>query len=330
MPANLTPQYRQAEERFREAGTTEEKIEALKEMLRVIPKHKGTDHLQGDLKKRLAKFTAQAEQGRKSGGGKRIDPYAVERHGPGQIVLVGMPNVGKSGLVAALTNAQTEVAEYPFTTHKPIPGMMNYEDVQIQLVDTPPLVPDGSEPGLFTLVRQANAVMLVVDLGSDDLLDQTQSVLDALEERKVVLRPDARKSEDQSIAIVPAVFVRTKVDLDPDGERREMFDEFFAGKLPCLDVSTQTREGLDTLPKFMFDFLGLVRVYTRAPGKKDEKPDPFVLKRGSTVLDLARSVHQDFVESLKFARIWGEGVYDGQSVSREHVLSDGDLVELHV
>ncbi len=328
MPANLTPQYRSAEQRFREAGTNEEKIEALKEMLRVIPKHKGTDHLQGDLKKRLAKLMGQAEQGRKSGG-KRVDPYAVPRHGPAQVVICGVPNVGKSALIAALTNAPTEVADYPFTTHKPIPGMMNYEDVQVQLVDTPPLVPDGSEPGLFTLIRQANAAIVVVDLGSDDLLDQTQTVFDTLEDRKILLRPDARKSEDQVTAIVKALFVRTKLDLDADGERREMFDEFFGGQLPALDVSTTTGEGIDALPKYIFNYLELVRVYTRAPGKKDEKPDPFVLRRGDTVLDLARSVHQDFVETLKFARIWGEGVYDGQSVSREHVLSDGDLVELH-
>ena len=328
MPANLTPQYLEAERRFREAQGTEEKIEILREMIRLIPKHKGTDHLQGDLKKRLAKLTAQAEQGRKSGG-RRVDPFAVERHGGGQVVLVGMPNVGKSSVLAALTNAHSEVAEYPFTTHKPVPGMMNYEDVQIQLVDTPPLTPEGAEAGLFTLVRQADAALVVVDLGSDDLLDQAQVVLDALEERKVQLSPEFGKSEDRSVAVVKAMFLRTKSDLDPGGERRAMFDEFFADRLATLDVSAATGEGLDGLPRSMFDFLSLVRVYTQAPGKKDKKPDPFVLKQGSTVLDLAKAVHQDFVENLKSARIWGQGVYDGQNVSREHVLSDKDLVELH-
>ena len=328
MPANLTPQYRSAEQRFREAKTPEEKVEALREMLRVIPKHKGTDHLQGDLKRRLAKLTDQSEQARKSGG-RRVDPFAVQRHGAGQVVVVGMPNVGKSALVAALTNAQTDVADYPFTTHHPVPGMMGFEDVQIQLVDTPPLIPDGAEPGLFTLVRQADAALVVVDLGSDDVLDHAQVVLDTLEGHKIVLRPDSRECEDTSIAMVRAVFVRTRVDLDTDGERRGLFDEFFADRLPCVDVSATTGQGLSDLPRFMFDFLELVRVYTRAPNKKDERPDPFVLTRGDTVLDLAKAVHQDFVESLKFARIWGQGVYDGQSVSREHVLSDKDLVELH-
>ena len=329
MPANLTPQYLSAEQRFREAATDEARVVALKEMLAVIPKHKGTDKLQADLKHRLAKLTQSIQQHQRSGG-RRGDLYSVERHGAGQIALVGMPNVGKSSLIAALTNAKTEVADYPFTTHKPIPGMARFEDIQIQLVDMPPVAPEGTESWVFTIVRQADAAALLVDLGSDDVLDQAQTVLDVLAEHKIELSPDFGKSENLSIARVKAMFVGAKADLDPDGERWEMFREFFADRLDCVKLSCQSLDGLAEFPRRLYDFLEVIRVYTRAPGKKDDKPDPFVLKRGSTLIDLARSVHQDFAENLKFARIWGEGVYDGQSVKRDHVLSDHDLVELHM
>ena len=328
MPANLTPQYLSAEERFREAATDDEKVAALREMLKLIPKHKGTDKMQGDIRRRIAKFTQAAQQRRKSTG-RRVDVFAVERHGAGQVVLVGMANVGKSSLVASLTNAQTEVAEYPYTTHKPVPGMLQFEDVQMQMVDTPPLMPQGTEAGLFTLARQTDAVAVVVDMGSDEVLEHAQTVLDALEERKIHLSPRPEESEDLSVAIVKALFICTKTDLDPDGERRAMFREFFGDRLPCLEVSTVTPDALDDLPRFMYGFLDLIQVYTRQPGKKDRNDDPFVLKKGSTVLDLTKAVHQDFVDSLKFARIWGTGVYDGQSVKRNHVLADKDLVELH-
>lgn len=329
MPANLTPQYMEADRRFREAASDQDKLAALKEMLSVIPKHKGTDRMQGDIKRRIAKFT-QAVQQRHKSAGRRVDLFAVERHATGQVVLVGMPNVGKSSLVAALTQAQTDVADYPFTTHRPVPGMMRFEDVQVQLVDTPPLTDQGGEAGLFTLVRQTDAAAVVVDLGSDDVLEHAQSVLDVLAERKIHLTPTFDQSQDLSTAMVKAMFIAAKADLDPGGERRAMFEELFADRLPCTFVSVRTQEGLAELPRLLFSFLELIRVYTKQPGKKDRNDDPFVLKRGSMVADLARSVHQDFVEALKFARMWGKDVYDGQTVGREHVLADGDLVELHV
>ena len=329
MPANLTPQYMEAERRFREAASDEDKLAALREMLSVIPKHKGTDKMQGDIKRRIAKFT-QAVQQRRRSSGRRVDLFAVERHGAGQVVLLGMPNVGKSSLVAALTNAHTEVADYPFTTHKPAPGMVKFEDVQMQLVDTPPLTPEGGDSGLFTLVRQTDAAAVVVDLGSEDVLEHAQTVLDVLAGRKIQLSPRFEKSEDLSTAVVKAMFIAAKADLDPDGERRVMFQEFFADSLPCTVVSVRTQEGLADLPRALFGFLELIRVYTKQPGKKDKNSDPFVLRKGGTVLDLARAVHQDFVEKLKFARMWGQGVHDGQTVGRDHVLADGDTVELHV
>lgn len=328
MPANLTPQYLSAELRYRAAATDPEKLEALREMLQLIPKHKGTDKLQGDIKRRIAKLT-QAAQQRSKGGSRRTGLHTVERQGGGQIVLAGAPNTGKSSIVAALTSAQTEVADYPFTTHRPIPGMMLFEDAQVQLVDMPPFAPEGAEPWMFTVLRQADVAALVVDLGSDDLLEDAQALLDAAAEHRIDLRPEFGHSEDVRGAWVKAFFLCTKADLDPDRERLEMFREFFGERLPVQVVSAATGEGMDGLPSFAFEFLQLIRVYTRQPGKKDRNDDPFVLKKGSTVIDLAKAVHQEFAAGLKFARIWGTGVYDGQNVKRGHVLSDKDVVELH-
>ena len=164
MPANLTPDYHRAEERFRHARTVEEKIDALEEMLRVVPKHKGTDGLQGDLKARLAKLKKQPA----SKAGKATHSHLIPREGAGQVALVGPPNTGKSSLVAALTKAKPEIAPYPFTTREPHAGMMDWEDVRVQLIDTPPITADYLESYLSSTVQVADAALLMVDLGDDD------------------------------------------------------------------------------------------------------------------------------------------------------------------
>ncbi|MCX6553014.1 MAG: 50S ribosome-binding GTPase, partial [Acidobacteria bacterium] len=123
MPANLSPEYHRAEERLRGARSPDEKIAALEEMLRVIPKHKGTDHMQADLKGRIAKL--RKEIGKK--GGKGGFTFIVPREGAGQVAIAGPPNSGKSSLVRALTRATPAVGSYPFTTREPVPGMMPFE-----------------------------------------------------------------------------------------------------------------------------------------------------------------------------------------------------------
>ena len=162
MPANLTPDYQAAEERYRQADTIEEKIEALREMLATIPKHKGTEKLQADIKRRLSK-TQQEQMQRRRSGARRHDPSHIPGEGAGQIALIGPPNTGKSSLLAAITHAQPDIAEYPFTTHAPQPGMMTYEDVQVQLIDTPPLTHEPFDFLHVNIARNADAVLLVVD-----------------------------------------------------------------------------------------------------------------------------------------------------------------------
>src|SRR5262249_23744379 len=203
MPANLTPQYMSAEQRFKQASTHEEKIACLEEMLRVIPKHKGTDKLQADLKRRLSKLRQEAQ---KAAATRRGYSLSVEAEGAGQIVLVGPPNAGKSALLRALSKATPEVADYPFTTRRPMPGMMPFENVQLQLVDMPPIAREYMEPWMSQIVRNANALLLVVDLCDPAVLDAVEFILAVLEEWKILptacpLTPEAEAALD--VGVVP-------------------------------------------------------------------------------------------------------------------------------
>lgn len=330
MPANLTHQYIEAESNFRQAQTVGEKRVALEQMLATIPKHKGTDKMQGDIKKRLAKL--RQEEQRQSKKGAFHDPFVVDRHGAGQVVVIGRANVGKSRLVAVLTGAPVEVADYPYTTQLPSPAMMTFEDVQIQLVDTPPLLlVEEIDGGFAEMVRRADLVLLVCDLGSDDVLEHIESVLLGMESRKVRLASSSDNGAlEEGVMQRVAVIVGNKSDEREAGSRWDLVCEFYGKKLPCLAVSAESGERLDDLRRIVFDCLNIVRVYSKPPRQKPDLEQPFVLKRGSTVLDLARSVHREFVDRLELARVWGSAEHDGQPVSRGHVLRDGDVVELHI
>lgn len=329
MPANLTPDYLAAEERFREAVTLEDKIAALEEMMAVIPKHKGTDHLRGDLKRRLSKLKEQQEQQRRSGK-REAAPWRVERQGAGQALLVGAPNAGKSALVATMTHARPTVADYPFTTQMPVPGMMDFEDVQIQLIDTPPIAADFMEGWMGDLLRRADVCWLVVNLASDDLLDETDIVLSRLREKKIVLCGGIPEEREPMLVYRRTLMVGNKIDADDADTRWEILSEVYAEQFPMIPVSTKTGAGLEELRRRTWDALRVIRVYSKPPGQKPDMDVPFILKEGSTVRDIAAAVHKDFAEKLKQARVWGSARFAGQSVERTHVLRDGDIVELHV
>jgi len=334
MPANLTPEYLEAERKFRAATTREEKLAALEEMLATLPKHKGTEKMQADIRRRIAKLRAEA--GRRSGTARHKPFSHVEREGAGQVVLVGPPNAGKSSLVARLTHATPEIAAYPFTTRLPVPGMMEFENVQIQLVDMPPFAPSYTEPWMLALVRQANAALLVFDLADDDVLTRIEETVQLLEQANLHLRsPSPTDSVPEGEGGRPstskrALVLGTKLDLPGARENAELVREWLGERFRLLPVSAHTGENLETLRREIYDLLGIIRVYTKEPGKRPDLTAPFVLKRGSTVADVARAIHRDFVERLKYARLWGGGKFDGQLVHRDHVLQDGDIVELHV
>jgi len=328
MPANLPPDYFEAEKRYRAAKTPAEKISCLENMLTIMPKHKGTDKLRADLRRRISKLKTSSQT--KKSPGKRDSAFRIDKEGAGQVVVVGPANVGKSSLVAILTNANPEVADFPLTTWKPTPGMMPVENIQIQLVDTPPLNRDYVEPELLDLIRRSDLVLLVVDLTTDPI-QQLEETVALLEEHRMVsshLRDGY--TEERSVTSIPFLVLANKNDDENTEENFEIFCELLEGDWPVLTVSTRTGRNLELLKETLVERLQIIRVYSKAPGKEPDLTAPFVLRKGSTVEDFAGKVHKDFVEKLKIVKVWGEAVYDGQMVQRDHTLQDGDVVELHI
>ncbi len=325
MPANLTPEYFKAEEWFRSATTNQEKILALERMLAVMPKHKGTDHLKADLRRKLSKLKETATQ-KKSGS--HTDIFHVPRSGAGQIVLLGTPNCGKSSIVAALTNAKANVADFPFATSTPVPGMVTFEDVQIQLVDMPPVTADYIAPGQVGTYRNCDRIAIVIDL-SGDIQEQLRICLDFLESRSLLIDSETPAYDNQGNALGKKAFcICTKADIANEGAL-ETLKNSCKHSFEFIEISSVTGAELEKLSAKFFEILGIIRIYAKPPGKPADMTDPFTLPVGSTVMDLATTVHRQLAEKLKSARIWGTGVYDGQNAQRNHVLNDKDIIELH-
>ncbi len=328
MATNLPPEYFEADKRYRAAKTPGEKISCIEELLRIVPKHKGTDKLRAGLRKRLSKLKTTAQT--KKGTGKRESAFRIEKEGAGQVVLVGPVNVGKSALVSALTNATPELADVPHTTWKPTPGMMPMENIQIQLVDTPPLNRDFMEPELLDLIRSSDYILLIVDLQTDPV-HQLEDSVGILQEHRIM--PDHLKelySEQRGLIFIPFLVLTNKFDDDNFDENFEIFCELLENDWPSIPVSATTGRNLEQLKRMLFERLEIIRVYSKAPGKEPDFKEPFILKKGDTVEDFAGKVHQDFASKLKTARVWGTAVYDGQLVQRDHELSDSDIVELQI
>ena len=328
MPANLPPMYFDAEKRFREAKTPESKIGALEEMLTIMPKHKGTDRLRADLRRRIAKLKEQAQQ--KKGGARRDDAYMIEKEGAAQIAVIGAPNTGKSALVAALTNASPEVAEFPHTTWKPTPGMAPYENIQFQLVDTPPITRDYLDPWMADLMRRADMLLIILDL-QDDPLQQLEETLAVLGELRIFPEGSPVPGDLKK----PPFFKKTlvvvnKVDHENHMEDYQAFLELAGLNLPSIGISLRAGSNLKGLLQLLYELSGVIRVYTKVPGKEPNKAAPFVLPKMTTLGELAGKIHKDFVSKLKFAKIWGTAVFDGQMVQRDYFLQDGDVVEIHM
>jgi ribosome-interacting GTPase 1 len=328
MPTNLPPEAVEAEQRYRAARSVAEKIACLEEFISTIPKHKGTDKLRADLRKRLSKLktTPQARKG----VSRRDSPFHIDREGAGQVVVVGPANVGKSALVAALTNANPEVADYPFTTWTPTPGMMPMENIQIQLIDTPPLNRDFVEPDLLDLIKRSDLILLVVDLQTDPV-QQLEDTVALLEEHRIVpCHLKDRYAEGRRLTFVPLLVLANKNDDESLDENFDIFCELLEDDWPLLPISATTGRNLERLKRVVFERLEVIRVYSRPPGKDPDLSAPFILEKGSTVAEFAGKVHRDFFKKLKTARVWGSVAYDGQMVRRDHVLCDGDVVELRI
>ncbi|NLB73368.1 MAG: TGS domain-containing protein, partial [Firmicutes bacterium] len=278
-----------------------------------------------DIKRRLARLRDESEKRTKAG---RRDPFLVEKHGAGQVALVGFPNVGKSALVDVFTRAKVEVAPYPFATALPVAGMMEYEDVWIQLVDLPPITEGEFVPGLAGAIRNADVLLIIIDASSDDCLDQLDGTCRQLREKKI-LRDDIVEGlhhHTQDTCLI----VATKMDIEGAADNFELIAEYIPPGFRLVSVSVERGEALEHLRRSVFDLLGIIRIYSKKPGHDPDMGQPFILKKGSTVVDMAEAVHRDFPSKLKSARVWGAARFPGQAVPRDYVLEDKDIVELRV
>ena len=327
MPANLTPEYFKAEQWFREATTTEEKILATEKMLQVIPKHKGTDHMRAELRRKLSKLKEESEH-HAAAHGKQIDIFHIPKTGAAQIALLGLPNSGKSSIVAALTNAKVNVADFPFATSVPVPGMIQFEDIKFQIVDTPPITADYSAPGQVVIYRSCDIIGVVIDL-SAEIIEQIIVCFDFLKAHNLIANEQTPAEDTKSSLFAKRIiYFATKLDIAKPGAVEEI-QQLSPVKFNIYPISTTTAEGLGEIPKIFFKESNLIRIYTKPPGKKPDYSTPFTLPAGSTVLDLAKTIHKELADKFKAARIWGTDVYSGQNAPRDHVLNDKDVVELH-
>ena len=325
MPANLPPHYFEAEKAFREAKDPLEKIAALEEMLAIMPKHKGTDHLRAELRGRIAKLNQMAA---KKSGARRAS-MVIEKEGAAQVAVVGLPNAGKSQLVATVTNASPPAAEYPFTTHSATPGMMEFENIKIQLIDTPPLAPQSVQFWLPPLLRKADALLIMLDLSADPLA-QMEAIITQLEKMRIILGDGRPEEPEFTVWHQKALLIGNKLDLDGASQNYTALKAKYEGRFPVIAVSAKQGTGLEELKAKVYEVLDIIRVYTKVPGRKPDFTDPIVIDRGSTLADAAAEVHKDFAAGMKYARIWGSGKHDGVMAKRDHVLEDGDIIELHL
>jgi len=313
MPANLPPQYFEAERDFRQAKSPAEKITALEEMLAIMPKHKGTDKLRAELRQRIAKLTQAA--------GKKLATQrasmVIPKEGAGQVAIIGPPNSGKSQLVSTITNASPAVAEYPYTTQSATPGMMEFKNIKVQLIDTPPLSPQPTPWWLPPMLRRADALLAVIDL-SNSPLEQLEILTSQLGQMRLAIGQNAR-----------VLIAANKVDMDNTRPNYTALKNRYEWQLPVIAISAKEGTGLEELKRKIFEVLDIIRVYTKTPGKKPDFDDPIILEKGSTLADAAAAVHKDFQARLKYARIWGSGKHDGLMVRRDHILEDEDVIELH-
>jgi uncharacterized protein len=343
MPTNVSPEYKKAEAEFRQARTTEDRLAGLREMLRTLPKHKGTEHLQADIRTRIKELTEELTGPRK--GGARTGPaHVVHPDGAGQVALLGPPNSGKSALHARVTGSHAPVGPYPFTTQAPQPGMLPHLDVGIQLVDLPPVASEHPVPWLANALQPADAALLVVDLGDPACVEVVLELHDLLAARRVFLtgdwtRPDepagdaaalGDDEDDDPFAIrLPTLLVAAKADLvDHYDEELAAFRELTGRDYPSVTVSAETGAGLDAIGAFLFEHLGVVRVYTKIPGQPPDRSRPFTVRRGQTVEDVATLIHKDLVATLRWARLWRREI-EGLQVGKHHVVEDGDVLEIH-
>ena len=390
MPTNLPPD---AKKKWAEVEATKyptERLQRMQEFLSLVPKHKGTMKLRGQIKKQMAILRKEIEEKKRRKAGKGGPKFFIEKEGAAQIALIGLTNVGKSSLLSAVTNAKVEVSPNPYTTREPVPGIMGYQDIQFQILEAPALMEGSAEGrawGLQTLAlaRNADGLILMVDL-SQDPIEQLSLILGEMEKTRILVsKPKGRveierkfmgaglriiligrlvnctmrdveeilrsyriadavvkisgeatldEVEDaifESTIYKPAVIVANKIDLEGSEANLKLLESYVGDRLPILAVSCENRCCLEKLSETMFNVLNIIRVYTKEPNEKEFSKKPFILKKDSTVYNLAKNIHTDFSKKFSFAKVWAKRlVFSPQKVGSAFVLEDGDIVEIHV
>ncbi len=337
MPANTSPEYKKAEAAYRRARDPREKLDLLREMLRTIPKHKGTEHMRADIKTRIKELSDATTSG--AGGAARSGPPTVVRpEGAAQISLIGPPNSGKSTLHARLTGSHSAAGDYPFTTQYPQPGMLEFEDVHIQLVDLPPIADEHPIPWIANAIQTADGCLLVVDLAHPGCMAETVALHGLLAGKRIHLSSrwpadgavGAPDVDDPFATTLPTLLVAAKSDLVDDVEAEiAIFEDLTGLDYEWISVSAHTGEGMASLGRALWDRIGVVRVYTKIPGHDPDMTRPFTVHRGETVYDVAQLVHRDIAAAMRYARVWRGDSFDGRQVGPDHVVEDGEIVELH-
>jgi len=390
MPANLPAE---AKHKWREASLArrpQEKIEKLREFLSLVPKHKGTENLRAQVKRKIAILRRDIAEKKRKKAGVGGPKFFVEKEGDAQIVILGPTKVGRSSLLSLLTNAKVEISNYPYTTKEPTPGMFQYQDLQFQIVEAPALMEgsaDGGAWGLQTLTaaRNADGLLLMIDL-SQDPVEQFSLISRELEKARIITRKPRAKVEierkyigaglkivmlgrlvdctskdvgqllksygihDATVKIQgeakvddvedaifegtvyrPAVIVANKVDIPNVAKNIEQLKGLVGERMKILPVSCKAKFGLEKLGSEMFEMLNIIRVYTKEPHERFSSEKPFTIRKGSTILDLAKQIHSDFYKQFSYAKVWSKRLrFSPQKVGGTFILEDGDTVEIHM
>ena len=301
MPINANYEYANAEEKYLQAQTDEERLEALEEMLRYMPSHKGAEALRRNLRTRYKKLRQGLEKSKKRGGSGK----SGIKKGEMQAVLVGLTNSGKSSILKSITNAQPRIASYGFTTTQPEIGTLNYANCNIQIIDLPPIASENFDKGI---VNNADALLIVVEK-----IHEIQTVLEQIKQNK-----HAKK-----------IIVFNKIDLHDEDIKRKIRETLRSKKYNFCMVSTATNEGLEDLKEKIFKSFPVIRIYTRHPGKKSKNEDkPVVLHLNSNLEDVAEKILHGYSKKVKYAKITGPSAkFKNQKVGLKHVVKDNDIVE---
>lgn len=325
MPTNVSVEYALAEQEYLKASTTEEKIAALQKMLSTAPTHKGAENLRQDIKSKLAKFKGKLEKEKeKKAKGKSI---TIKKEGAATVVLIGPPNTGKSLLLNKLTGTKVAVADYDFTTTKPEVGIMDYKGLKFQVIELPAITSHFYEsekgPKLLSIVRNADLVLIVTDTPN------IKYILKECEKAGILLNEPFKIETDETVKHVNGLIVFTKGDL-PNAEKRYIgLKQFY--NFDIVPILLLEDKNLDKLRNEIWNHLGLIKIYTKEPGKKTRMDNPMCLKKGASVRDMAAQIHKDFIRKFRFARVWGKSArFSGQQIGLDHLLEDEDIVEIHL